>query len=183
MGTCAPAEPSSASPPPPPSGRRRAGGARGSRTAASASRARRAGSTIRGSDFSEFRQDVGFGFRWFSPIGPLRFEWGIPLTRRPEDDRILFEFITLEGAQAGLSWSTVLKKRDNYRRAFADFDVDGRLDLFVANYIDMRLDALPPFGKGKYCEFLGMPVQCGPRGLPGAGDSLFRNDRRGSMWR
>jgi outer membrane protein insertion porin family len=35
---------------------------------------------------------VGFGFRWFSPIGPLRFEWGIPLTRRPQDDRILFEF-------------------------------------------------------------------------------------------
>lgn len=35
---------------------------------------------------------VGFGFRWFSPIGPLRFEWGIPLTRRPEDEKILFEF-------------------------------------------------------------------------------------------
>ena len=38
------------------------------------------------------------------------------------DDRILFEFLTLEGAQAGLSWSTILKKRENYRRAFADFD-------------------------------------------------------------
>jgi outer membrane protein insertion porin family len=35
---------------------------------------------------------VGFGFRWFSPIGPLRFEWGIPLTRRPEDEPMLFEF-------------------------------------------------------------------------------------------
>ena len=35
---------------------------------------------------------AGFGFRWFSPIGPLRFEWGIPLTRRPEDEPILFEF-------------------------------------------------------------------------------------------
>ena len=34
----------------------------------------------------------GFGFRWFSPIGPLRFEWGIPITRRPEDKEILFEF-------------------------------------------------------------------------------------------
>ena len=45
-------------------------------------------------------------------------EWGVPV----HDDRVLFEFITLEGAQAGLSWSTVLKKRDNYRRAFADFD-------------------------------------------------------------
>ena len=45
-------------------------------------------------------------------------EWGVPV----HDDRTLFEFITLEGAQAGLSWSTVLRKRDNYRRAFADFD-------------------------------------------------------------
>ena len=35
---------------------------------------------------------VGFGFRWFSPIGPLRFEWGIPLTPRPSDQPILFEF-------------------------------------------------------------------------------------------
>ena len=38
------------------------------------------------------------------------------------DDRVLFEFLTLEGAQAGLSWSTILNKRDNYRRVFADFD-------------------------------------------------------------
>ena len=45
-------------------------------------------------------------------------EWGIPV----HDDRILFEFLTLEGAQAGLSWSTILKKRENYRRAFAGFD-------------------------------------------------------------
>lgn len=45
-------------------------------------------------------------------------EWGVPV----HDDRILFELLTLEGAQAGLSWSTILKKRDNYRRAFAGFD-------------------------------------------------------------
>jgi DNA-3-methyladenine glycosylase I len=45
-------------------------------------------------------------------------EWGAPV----HDDRRLFEFLTLEGAQAGLSWSTVLKKRPNYRLAFADFD-------------------------------------------------------------
>ena len=44
-------------------------------------------------------------------------EWGVPV----HDDRVLFEFITLEGAQAGLSWETVLNKRDAYRRAFADF--------------------------------------------------------------
>src|SRR5207253_355311 len=46
-------------------------------------------------------------------------EWGVPL----HDDRALFELLTLEGAQAGLSWSTILKKRDGYREAFANFDV------------------------------------------------------------
>lgn len=46
-------------------------------------------------------------------------EWGRPV----HDDRVLFEFLVLEGAQAGLSWSTVLRKREGYRRAFAGFDV------------------------------------------------------------
>ena len=45
-------------------------------------------------------------------------EWGVPV----HDERRLFEFLILEGAQAGLSWSTILHKRDNYRRAFAHFD-------------------------------------------------------------
>jgi DNA-3-methyladenine glycosylase I len=45
-------------------------------------------------------------------------EWGRPV----HDDRVLFEFLILEGAQAGLSWETILKKRDGYRRAFAGFD-------------------------------------------------------------
>ncbi|MGH8310407.1 MAG: DNA-3-methyladenine glycosylase I, partial [Steroidobacteraceae bacterium] len=44
-------------------------------------------------------------------------EWGRPV----HDDRLLFEMLTLEGAQAGLSWATILRKRANYRRAFADF--------------------------------------------------------------
>src|SRR5919197_6401409 len=45
-------------------------------------------------------------------------EWGVPV----HDDRLLFEFLILEGAQAGLSWETILRKRDAYRRAFAGFD-------------------------------------------------------------
>ncbi|MFZ5966049.1 MAG: DNA-3-methyladenine glycosylase I [Bacillota bacterium] len=45
-------------------------------------------------------------------------EWGVPV----HDDRVLFEFLILEGAQAGLSWITILKKRENYRKAFDDFD-------------------------------------------------------------
>ena len=47
-------------------------------------------------------------------------EWGVP----SHDDRHLFEMLTLEGAQAGLSWSTILRKREGYRRAFADFEPD-----------------------------------------------------------
>jgi DNA-3-methyladenine glycosylase I len=45
-------------------------------------------------------------------------EWGVPV----HDDRLLFEFLVLEGAQAGLSWSTILNKRDNYRKAFDNFN-------------------------------------------------------------
>ena len=52
-------------------------------------------------------------------------EWGVP----SHDDRHLFEMLTLEGAQAGLSWSTILHKREGYRRAFAGFDPGGRRPL------------------------------------------------------
>ena len=60
-------------------------------------------------------------------------EWGVPV----HDDKRLFEFLVLEGAQAGLSWETVLKKRDNYRRAFDAFDF-GK----VAKYKPRKLAAL-----------------------------------------
>lgn len=60
-------------------------------------------------------------------------EWGVPV----HDDRVLFEFIVLEGAQAGLSWITVLKKRENYRRAFAGFEVKK-----VAAFDDRKVEAL-----------------------------------------
>ena len=60
-------------------------------------------------------------------------EWGVPL----HDDRGLFEFLILEGAQAGLSWETILKKRDNYREAFDGFDA-GR----VARYTPKKVERL-----------------------------------------
>ncbi len=47
-------------------------------------------------------------------------EWGVPV----HDDRVLFEFLILEGAQAGLSWLTILRKRENYRAAFANWDME-----------------------------------------------------------
>lgn len=60
-------------------------------------------------------------------------EWGVPL----HDDTRLFEFLILEGAQAGLSWETILRKRDNYRAAFDGFD-----PAKVAKYTQRKIDAL-----------------------------------------
>lgn len=60
-------------------------------------------------------------------------EWGVPV----HDDRVLFEFLTLEGAQAGLSWETVLKKREGYRLAFDDFD-----PIKIAKYDERKLARL-----------------------------------------
>jgi hypothetical protein len=65
--------------------------------------------------------------------------------------------------------------------ALGDMDNDGNQDLFVTNYVDFKLDDLPTFGRGKFCQYRGIPVQCGPRGLPGAGDSLFRNNGDGTF--
>ncbi len=64
-------------------------------------------------------------------------EWGVPV----HDDRLMFEFLILEGAQAGLSWSTILKKRENYRSAFDNFD-----PVLVARY-----------DEDKVAELLGNP--------------------------
>ncbi len=60
-------------------------------------------------------------------------EWGVPVY----DDAVFFEFLILEGAQAGLSWITILRKRDGYRQAFENFDVEK-----VARFSDKKLESL-----------------------------------------
>src|SRR5437764_15148447 len=60
-------------------------------------------------------------------------EWGVP----QHDDRVLFEFLVLEGAQAGLSWDTILRKRENYRAAFDQFDANK-----IARYNQRKIESL-----------------------------------------
>ncbi len=76
--------------------------------------------------------------RWAEGVSPQYLEyhdneWGVPV----HDDRVQFEFLILEGAQAGLSWSTILNKRDGYRHAFAEFDPEK-----VARFTKARIEKL-----------------------------------------
>ena len=84
-----------------------------------------------------------------------------------------FTDVTAKAGVADGRWST--------GAAFGDYDGDGYLDLMVANYVDFHLDDLPGFGSAPYCKYRGIDVQCGPRGLRGAGDSLFHNNGDGTF--
>jgi len=84
-----------------------------------------------------------------------------------------FTDVTKKAGVADGRWST--------GAAFGDYDGDGYLDLMVVNYVDFHLDDLPAFGKAPNCKYRGLDVQCGPRGLKGAGDSLFHNNGDGTF--
>ena len=87
------------------------------------------------------RPRCGWSYAGMSPeyVAYHDEEWGVPV----RDDRKLFEFLVLEGAQAGLSWSTILRKRAGYREAFADFDPE-RVARFDARKVErlMRFDGI-----------------------------------------
>jgi len=84
-----------------------------------------------------------------------------------------FTDVTAKAGVADGRWST--------GAAFGDYDGDGFVDLMVSNYVDFRLNDLPGFGSSPNCKFRGIDVQCGPRGLKGAGDSLFHNNGDGTF--
>jgi enediyne biosynthesis protein E4 len=84
-----------------------------------------------------------------------------------------FTDVTKKAGVGASHWST--------GAAFLDYDNDGKLDLFVSDYVDFDVNHLPEFGKGRTCQFKGVPVQCGPRGLPGAHDYLFHNNGDGTF--
>ena len=65
--------------------------------------------------------------------------------------------------------------------AFADYDKDGYLDLYVANYVHLDLNNLPEFGSSVWCNYRGIPVYCGPRGLVGDRDRLYHNNGDGTF--
>src|SRR5579863_5454356 len=84
-----------------------------------------------------------------------------------------FTDVTKQAGVADGRWST--------GAAFGDYDGDGFVDLMVTNYVDFHLNDLPGFGNSPNCKYRGIDVQCGPRGLKGAGDSLFHNNGDGTF--
>lgn len=65
--------------------------------------------------------------------------------------------------------------------SFVDYDLDGRLDLAVSGYVDFDMSKVPEPGSGGYCQWKGLPVMCGPRGLPPGRNHLFRNEGGGKF--
>ncbi len=84
-----------------------------------------------------------------------------------------FTDVTAKAGVADGRWST--------GAAFGDYDGDGFADLMVVNYVDFHLNDLPGFGSAPFCKYRGIDVQCGPRGLRGAGDAFFHNNGDGTF--
>ena len=84
-----------------------------------------------------------------------------------------FTNVTKEAGVEGGNWSTGC--------AWGDYDRDGRLDLYVARYVDFEKGRIPTPGANTYCNYRGLPVACGPRGLPGLPDLFYHNEGNGKF--
>jgi enediyne biosynthesis protein E4 len=84
-----------------------------------------------------------------------------------------FTNVTREAGLEGGNWSTGC--------AWGDYDRDGKLDLYVARYVDFEKGQMPTPGTNTYCNYRGVPVACGPRGLPGLPDLFYHNEGNGKF--
>jgi enediyne biosynthesis protein E4 len=84
-----------------------------------------------------------------------------------------FTNVTKEAGLEGGNWSTGC--------AWGDYDRDGRLDLYVSRYVDFQIGQMPKPGTNTYCNYRGVPVACGPRGLPGLADLIYHNEGNGKF--
>jgi enediyne biosynthesis protein E4 len=84
-----------------------------------------------------------------------------------------FTNVTKEAGLEGGNWSTGC--------AWGDYDRDGLLDLYVSRYVDFELGRIPRPGENTYCNYRGVPVACGPRGLPGLPDLIYHNEGNGKF--
>jgi enediyne biosynthesis protein E4 len=84
-----------------------------------------------------------------------------------------FTNVTKEAGLEGGNWSTGC--------AWGDYDRDGRLDLYVSRYVDFKVGQIPRPGTNTYCNYRGVPVACGPRGLPGLPDLIYHNEGNGKF--
>ena len=92
---------------------------------------------------------------------------------RNNGDGTFTDVTKASGLDKDVGWATGV--------SFGDFDGDGNVDLFVPHYVDLDLKDLPLFGSAKTCQYKEVPVQCGPRGLKGAPDALYRNNGDGTF--
>jgi len=92
---------------------------------------------------------------------------------RNNGDGTFTDVTKASGLSADSGWAT--------GAAFGDYDNDGWSDVFVSHYVDFHLDDLPVFGSSKSCKYLGIDVQCGPRGLKGSPDNLYHNNGDGTF--
>src|ERR1035441_1326714 len=92
---------------------------------------------------------------------------------RNNGDGTFTDVTKIAGLGADTQWAT--------GAAFGDYDGDGWADLFVSHYVDFHLDDMAAFGSKDTCKYLGIEVQCGPRGLKGASDNLYHNNRDGTF--